>query len=95
MSPGIFDQPSDARLGDMGELDLETEEAPPRVHPSDGERVLSTSLALSARTMAARAPSSGQNQPLVPVDEFADSVQVAGMDSGLSDHVEHDLGQVV
>jgi hypothetical protein len=38
---------------------------------------------------------SGVHQPLLPVDEFANRVEVSGVAGGLSDHMEQDIPNIV
>lgn len=38
---------------------------------------------------------SGVHQPLLPVDEFANRVEVSGVAGGLSDHMEQDIPKIV
>jgi hypothetical protein len=37
----------------------------------------------------------GVHQPLLPVDEFANRVEVSGVTGGLSDHMEQDIPKIV
>ena len=37
----------------------------------------------------------GVHQPLLPVDEFANRVEVSGVAGGLSDHMEQDIPKIV